>query len=454
MAGSEVHTEVRWSGINGSTPPTERIVLVSAEPASRRSPAIEILGIGAGLAAYLYAIGGAVAFLRYLRAGLPASQAVSLLGSRQILTTGAISIVFVGLVFVVIYLAAAQFIRFLGRIEPPTPAAPDDEEHGRGATGAERLAQALQRRVAGDSIARKIVAGVVGVALAAALVVGLPEAGLGIGVELAEIAGITGLLSGIVGLIPGGYDIVSRASTRLNEMSRRRRAAICLVPVTICGVIVTVLLPLKMPTAVARLTDGSCLTGLYLSRDGDGVHLVDGTTHQIFTVSTNVLASLTVGKSEQLSGTPINPQSCTGSVTFTPATALGAATAAVYIERVIEDRASLVSAIEKGWRIPPLVDPGELDVSQSQANPLTSASVAPATLVDLGRLHGQLLITYGSWRASDRRIPLNSIDQRRICRTIRFADLVERDLAAALPAKQRKEYTALPAPSLCSGDAG
>jgi hypothetical protein len=269
---------------------------------------------------------------------------------------------------------------------------------------------------------------------------------------VAEAAGITGLLSGMVGLIPGGPDVISDMYTRLSKLSRLRRAAFRLVPVFVCGAAAAVPLPLEMPAAVARLTDGSCVTGLYLSRDGNAVHLVDGKTDQIFSISPIVLASITVGRNERVSRTSISTGSCSGIVTSTPVRTLGSASVAVYLERVIEDRAGLVSTIDKGWRIPPLVAPQEFGVPASEANPLASSSIARSTLVDLGRLHGQLMITYGGWHMSNRRIRLNRTDSRRICRTIVFADFVERDLQAALPVVERK-YTALPLPRVCTRDA-
>jgi hypothetical protein len=320
MGGTGAPTQTRWSYGNGSAPPTtERIILAQAESASGWSLAIKIFGAGAGLAAVLYAIGGGVDYLRYLRAGLPAIEALSLQGNRQILMTGAISVAFsvafFGIAFVAIYFVAAGFILLLGRIQPPTRAAPTDDEQGGGGTGPRKLTDVVLRRIAGHSKARRVVAAVVGLVLIVVLASLGPEVGIGIGFDVAEAAGITGLLSGMVGLIPGGPDVISDMYTRLSKLSRLRRAAFCLVPVFVCRAAAAVLLPLEMPAAVARLTDGSCVTGLYLSRGGNAVHLVDGKTDQIFSISPIVLASITVGRNERVSRTSISTGSCSGIVT-------------------------------------------------------------------------------------------------------------------------------------------
>src|SRR5881296_2398275 len=76
--------------------------MTNGEP--RRSPLFDVIGVGAGLAAYAYVAGGIVDYLRFTGASLPAFQSVSLLSDRQLVSMGVVVLLLavpVGLVTVI-----------------------------------------------------------------------------------------------------------------------------------------------------------------------------------------------------------------------------------------------------------------------------------------------------------------------------------------------------------------
>jgi hypothetical protein len=222
-----------------------------------------------------------------------------------------------------------------------------------------------------------------------------------------------------------------------------------LVLVFVCGGSIAYFWPLRMPMSLVRLTDGTCLSGLYLGRDADGVHLADGKNRKILTIAASDLVAVQIGHFAPATSTPIARKGCAPPAMFiSPGTIAGDSVAAAYLARIIELQTTLSSAITLGWRIQPSVSVSELDVPSVDSGPILNATVSPATLADLGRLHGQLAITYGGWRRSASRVPLTPLDRRRVCRTIALADRVAMDMKS-LPGNPFSHFKPI-SPPACS----
>jgi hypothetical protein len=125
------------------------------------------------------------------------------------------------------------------------------------------------------------------------------------------------------------------------------------------------------------------------------------------------------------------------------ATVADDALALVYLDRVLEDRAQLVSAVTDDWRIKPPLPNRAFNVPVTDSTALIEADAPSKTLRDLAAFQGQLEITYDGWRSSDQRIKLTPTDRRRVCRTIVFADRVQKDLHS-LPGSSPTKFDASP----------
>jgi hypothetical protein len=396
-----------------------------------------VLGGAAGILAAIYGLGGAVAYLRFVNGGLPADQALGLLGIRQILLFGAVSALVILPSTVLLVFIALKAQDRLRRYVPPSPSTRQLPPSW--------LRQLLSRKVPAVLLVGLVIAGI---AFISAVVAGLALASLsGIlafdATSVSEAAGLAAIISGGLGTLFSWIE--SSATDAFRHLLTIRGVEMTIVVILVLfasGIALAIEVPLRMPDTWLRLSDGTCIRGLYLGRDSSGVHLVDGVGKKILTIASANIAALQIGQFEPAKETKIIVVPCpmhsvtvvkrsmTGEAiaVVTPGEPAGDAIAGVYLTRVIQIRASLVSAIDDGWRIQPPVAINELDVPVSDSGSIMSAGVSHAALVDLGRLHGQLAITYGGWSRSNARVHLKPIDRRRICRTIAFVDFVETDL--------------------------
>jgi hypothetical protein len=89
-----------------------------------------------------------------------------------------------------------------------------------------------------------------------------------------------------------------KSNWRLADISRLPRywiAITVLLLALIGGMSFAYFAPLRLPSALVSLQGGGCLKGLYLGRDGEGLHLVDGEKRALLTLPRSAFTAVTIG---------------------------------------------------------------------------------------------------------------------------------------------------------------
>lgn len=375
--GSESRDSKAGSGSHGSVP-------------------LQILGYGAGITVFAYALGGAYELLRFGGKGIPGTTVVSLLSSRQIVEIGGLLVAFLAAgVIVSVYLE----FEVQNRIKIP------------------RLLN--ERKFLGRLMWGSIfaLAAVFTVAYVAIVFTFVHSPVLTINATGAFVAGafaafFSGLLGAFVAAVAGSDKNESRdidipeSREALASLPRSIRLALPVGVISICGACLALFMPLRLSVAMVQLSDGACLQGLYLDSTADGIHLVDGSVDgkapTIVTVEPSEIADVQLGNPRPLDRVAVRIVPCPPVVRSVSANVRTAdATALIYEERVIEERAELASVFSQGWRSEPPLPNRAFDVPASDGGAFAAAFPDPGqgarTLLDLGSLHGQLEITYDGW---------------------------------------------------------
>jgi hypothetical protein len=114
----------------------------------------------------------------------------------------------------------------------------------------------------------------------------------------------------------------------------------------------------------------------------------------------------------------------------------GRKVAAIYLTRATASEQGLVDAIHDGRVLQPYISLGDLDPPAQDQLALLNVSkpkIPFQTLPLLDALYGQLVITYGDFRVAKGGAQLRRVDDRRICRTIGFAEEVRDHLSKIGP---------------------
>jgi hypothetical protein len=78
------------------------------------------------------------------------------------------------------------------------------------------------------------------------------------------------------------------------------------------------LIPLHLSRAKVRLTNGTCVSGQYLARDQDGVHLVDGRTKRLVTFAAAAVQGVELGGPAVVSNGDVRPAPCPAPLSALP----------------------------------------------------------------------------------------------------------------------------------------
>jgi hypothetical protein len=311
------------------------------------STLLDVLGVGAGLAAYAYAAGGAVEYLRFKGSHLPASQALSLLSSREILATGLVVALTAPIVWLLIRLALSARKAVATHDQPPQETPPPGDEGAsehtqpQSSTG-EGAAIVLSVDAGGDAPTRAeiedriererraplgeflAVGATISTLAGFVLSVGAALTGGALHVsELAQVVSGTVLVGGVMAAIvwaifPGRQSgagtptaIAARSASGapsfrgLAVVPARWMVAILLTLTLVGGASVAYFVPLSMPSVVVRLTGGRCIRGLYLARDTSSVTLVDGKARRLLSLSAKEVSAVEIGGGRSVANTRI-----------------------------------------------------------------------------------------------------------------------------------------------------
>jgi hypothetical protein len=323
----------------------------SPNRASLPNTLLDVLGVGAGLAAYAYAAGGAVEYLRFKGSHLPASQALSLLSSREILATGLVVALTAPIVWLLIRIAlwARKEVTTDDHPQHATPR-PEDAgpssaaEHtqpqsstGEGVTivlsdvgpGAEATSP-TETEADGVEHERASLADFVSYGFALStfagivfLIAALLNGGAPHLQEFVQVLGVAGGVGGVMAAIawvmlpgrqsgPGGPTDATAPSASaapgfrgLAALPARWMVAVLLTLTLVGGASVAYFVPLSLPGVVVRLTGGRCIRGLYLARDSSSVTLVDGKAKRLLSISAKELSAVEVGGRHHVATTRI-----------------------------------------------------------------------------------------------------------------------------------------------------
>ena len=273
--------------------------------------------VGAGLVAYVYVAGGVVEYLRFAGAGLPAGQALSLLSSRQLAITGVeIALVAVGLwgfSRCIHWLAqrlrhspsnAHQPIPTEGQSPAPTAATAADAE-------AERQGDPqTDEEVPARSAIRTAGAGAVTAGLAAVAFEVIADATSAGGLEgLGAAVGSAGAVGAGLGLAVVPL-VVAVGWRGLLDLPARFVATGFITLAFVGGAAYAYFTPLHMSRAIIRLSGGTCVQGIYLARDEEGVHLIDGEAKLLLTIPAGNVAVVQIKGSATVKDESIHRVSC------------------------------------------------------------------------------------------------------------------------------------------------
>ncbi len=282
---------------------------------------LDALGVGAGIAAYAYAAGGAVEYLRFTGSHLPASQALSLISSRQILATGLIVALAAPIVWLLVRIVLWARGKTSSSTPPPTdrPRANADGDSGASDSDAE-VETAPRTETRPDRVERAGLASLAdfvgyGTALStfAGIVFLIASSLTGEAPHLQEFAQVLALAGGVGAVAaacvwqifagrPTAPNAVAAPSVPavpgfrgLTAIPARWMVGILLGLTLVGGASVAYFVPLSLPSVVVRLTGGRCIRGLYLSRDSSSVTLVDGEARRLLSLSTKEVSAVEIG---------------------------------------------------------------------------------------------------------------------------------------------------------------
>jgi hypothetical protein len=190
-----------------------------------------------GLAGYVYVLGGLALYIELYRTGVPAGEAIDEFTSRRYLVVGLPIALIVGVVFLTLVLAGRK-------ISHNTPAS----------ARLDKLGTALVTRRLTKWFAKP------------------------------------------------GANFVSFLREHWPKQPARVLLAIGSVLMVLCMVAVAfVWPPITLRRASVTTKTGDCITGAYISTDGNGVNLADGKAHQLRTVPTAEVVAVVIGKKLALS---------------------------------------------------------------------------------------------------------------------------------------------------------
>lgn len=277
-------------------------------PASHLPVALEAIGAGAGLVVYAYAAGGVVEYLRLAGAHLPAAQAVSMLSNQQLLIVGA----FILLMALPIALAMRLAAWLWTKVE--TSAEHARESHrtssGRRRRQAPKSSSFLASEIAMLGVFLGALAGLI---FSLSAIVVPPKSGWDF--EAAAGAIITSATVGGIFALLGRFATVIRQRRifKLRDLSRLPRrwiAALVLFLALVGGSSLAYFAPLRLPSALLRLRNGNCLTGLYLSRDNENLNLVNGRSRAVLAIASKNVNAVQVGTPISTDGISISQVPC------------------------------------------------------------------------------------------------------------------------------------------------
>jgi hypothetical protein len=273
---------------------------------------VELVAAGAGLAVYAYAAGGLVEYLRFAGADLPAGQALALMSARQILIVGAIIMLLAIPVGVAMRLAVWVWTKVQKRLEQTV--------EGREAVGRlpSRRRRASRPPTQSASVAMGAFFSILATAVTALLSFavrldsnGASEAPTSFPLNaFATAAAAGGMLALALEL---GARVGRKSSWKLADISRLPRywiAITVLLLALIGGTSFAYFAPLRLPSVLVSLSGGGCLKGLYLGRDGEGLHLVDGEKRSLLTLPRSDFTAVTIGTSGSVEDRTVEQSVC------------------------------------------------------------------------------------------------------------------------------------------------
>ena len=253
-----------------------------------------VLGVGAGLAVYAYAAGGIVEYLRFAGEGLPATQALALLSSQQLLVIGVV----VALVAVPIWATLTLIRRLWVNVEA--------RQRNRRHEPRGRVLQSVED-AAGAGFAGALVSALAAVVLGAIEATGAIDATVVLRGVLSAV-GVAGGIGAVIGI--GVSGLVAAGWRGFLALPRRWITVIFLALVLVGGATLAYFVPLSMTRTVLRLSNGTCLAGLYLARDGDDIELVDGRSKRLLSIAGDELAAVQIGRSMPVDSSAVKPIRC------------------------------------------------------------------------------------------------------------------------------------------------
>jgi len=236
-----------------------------------------------------------VEYLRFAGAGLPPGQAIALMSSRQLLVVG----VLVLLMTVPLWLVVSGFAWVWRKMQEKHP--PRQEKGG-------HIPPAGEVAAFGASLGFIAVFAFQIVAFFADNKADATITSLANSLALATALGsVLGALAAFLGAT--AWRPFFRWSDLL-RLPRQWLVGILLAVAVAAGASFAYFTPLKIPRASVQLRDGTCLTGLYLSRDSEGIHLIDGPSGSLFTVFQKDLVGIQVGEPVGMSDWALKSVGC------------------------------------------------------------------------------------------------------------------------------------------------
>jgi hypothetical protein len=270
--------------------------------------ALEAIGAGAGLVVYAYAAGGVVEYLRLAGAHLPAAQAVSMLSNQQLLIVGAFILLMAIPIALAMRLAAWLWTKVEARAEHARKSHPPSSGHRkqRGPRSSSMLANEI-------AVLGVLLGALAGLIFSVSAVVLPPKPGWD---SEAAVSAITtsAAIGGIFALLTRFATVIrQRRIFKLRDLSRLPRrwiAVLVLLLALVGGSSLAYFAPLQLPSALLRLRNGSCLTGLYLSRDNENLNLVNGRSKALLAIAAKNVNAVQVGTPISTNGISIAQVPC------------------------------------------------------------------------------------------------------------------------------------------------